>query len=260
MQMDGDHRFVFEHDGIRHDVYRDGSGPGVLLMHELPGMSQQCIDVADRLMARGFSPYLPLFFGHPRQNNKLAGAAGTAWLCVRGEMNALSSNAPSKIAVWLRTLCRRMLSECGGKGVGVIGMCLTGHLVISVMLDESVLVPVMCEPSVPLRAKTTERKAAVGVPAEDLARAAQRQLPVLGFRFATDTECPPQRFETLQGAFGACFRGESIPTGPNHPGNIPKEAHSVLTKYYVDEPDHPTRKAFDKIVERLETLRRRVTC
>jgi len=222
----------------------------------LPGMSPKCLEVADRLIARGFSPYLPLFFGEPGEYSVAKGLAGTARLCLRRELNALSADAPSEVAGWLRALCRRMLKECGGKGVGVIGMCLTGHLVISTMLDESVLVPVLCEPSVPLFAVTKKRKAAAGVPEEDLARAAQRakQAPLLGFRFDTDKKCPRERFQTLKGAFGGCFHGESIPTGPNNPGNIPEKAHSVLTEYYVDGPNHPTRMAFEKIVERLGGL------
>ncbi len=249
-------RFVFSHDNISHRVYGDGTGPGVLLLHELPGMSQQCIDVANRLAARGFSTYLPLLFGEPGMYSVATGLKGTFW-CLRHELNALTTNGTSRIADWLRALCRRMLQECGGKGVGVIGMCLTGHLVISVMLDESVLVPVMCEPSVPLRARSANRKAALGVPDADLQKAAERAriAPVLGFRFETDKECPPERFQTLDRVFGPCFRGESIPTGPDHPGNIPEKAHSVLTEYYVDESSHPTRQAFEKIVERLNSLR-----
>jgi len=97
----------------------------------------------------GFSAYLPLLFGKLGMDNKLVGPA-SAILCLRKELNSLSTNAPSNIAGWLRVLCRRIHAECGGRGVGVIGMCLTGNLVLSVMLDESVPVPVMCEPAVPL--------------------------------------------------------------------------------------------------------------
>jgi len=62
MRLDGDHCFEFEHDGITHPVYRDGSGPGVLVMHEMPGMTPKCLELADRLIGnasrricRGFS-------------------------------------------------------------------------------------------------------------------------------------------------------------------------------------------------------------
>ena len=36
--VDDDHKFVFQDGNITHPVYRDGQGPGVLILHELPGM------------------------------------------------------------------------------------------------------------------------------------------------------------------------------------------------------------------------------
>jgi len=258
MRLDGDHRFVFRHEGITHPVFRDGTGPGVLVMHELPGMTDRCLQLADRLIGQGFSAYLPLFFGEPGMESVARGLTQTALLCLRAELNSLTTNGPSKIAVWLRALCRKMLNECGGRGVGVIGMCLTGNLVLSVMLDESVLVPVMCEPAVPIAPLTAARKAALGVPDEDARKAAERaqHVQVLGFRFATDSRSPEERFRTLEQLFGRCFKGTRIPTGPDNPGNIPPDSHSVLTgRFDYDDVDHPARKALDEVIAQLHTLR-----
>lgn len=69
MRLHGDHRFDFEHDGIPHTVFREGSGPGVLVMREAPGMSDRCLALGDRLIGAGFSAYLPLFFGEPGMDN-----------------------------------------------------------------------------------------------------------------------------------------------------------------------------------------------
>ena len=190
-------------------------------------------------------------------DNKLVGPA-SAILCLSKELNSLSTNAPSKIAGRLRALCRRIHAECGGRGVGVIGMCLIGNLLLSVMLDESVLVPVMCEPAVPLVPWSKERTAALGVPDDDARRAAERarKVQVLGFRFETDTKCPDDRFQTLEQLFGKkCFKGKTIPTGPNNPGKIPNGSHSVLTgEFDYSDLNHPARKALDEIIERLQTL------
>jgi dienelactone hydrolase len=257
MRLDGNHRFTFKYDGISHSVFRDGSGPGVLLMHEAPGMSDRCLALADRLIGAGFTAYLPLFFGKPGMDNKLAGPALVV-LCLRRELNSLATNAPSEIAGWLRALCRRIHNESHGRGVGVIGMCLTGNLVLSVMLDESVLVPVLCEPAVPFVPWSKKRKAALGVPDDDVKRAAERakQVQVLGFRFETDTKCPDERFQTLEQIFGTtCFKGKRIPTGPSNPGQIPNGSHSVLTgEFDYDDLNHPARKALDEIIEQLQTL------
>jgi len=106
MHLDGDHRFAFQHDGITHTVFRDGSGPGVLVMHEAPGMSDRCLALADRLIAAGFSTYLPLFFGKPGMDNKPRGVA-TVILCLWKELNSLSTNGPSEIAGWLAPFAAR---------------------------------------------------------------------------------------------------------------------------------------------------------
>ena len=76
MRLDGDHRFIFEHDGITHPVYHDASGPGVLVMHEAPGMSDRCLALAERLIAARFSAYLPLFFFGKRFGSTLVDVAG----------------------------------------------------------------------------------------------------------------------------------------------------------------------------------------
>jgi dienelactone hydrolase len=256
MRLGDGHQFDFEHEGITHTVFHDGSGPGVLVMHEAPGMSDRCLALADRLTKAGFTAYLPLFFGKRGTDSKLT--AAHAILCLRKELNSLRTNAPSEIAGWLRALCRRIHTECQGRGVGVIGMCLTGNLVLSVMLDESVLVPVMCEPAVPVCPWSKERKAALGVPDDDVKMAAERakQVQVLGFRFETDTKCPDERFQTLEQIFGStCFKGTRIPTGPSNPGQIPDGSHSVLTgKFNYDDLNHPARRALDEVIDRLRTL------
>lgn len=55
IQIDDAHRFQFAEGGISHPVYRDGAGPGILILHELPGMSDACIRLADAA-AREWGP------------------------------------------------------------------------------------------------------------------------------------------------------------------------------------------------------------
>jgi len=254
IHIDDAHRFEFTEGGISHPVYRDGTGPGVLLLHELPGMSDRCIHLAELVMRAGYTVYLPLLFGRPGQSSGLKGMA--AVLCLRREFNLFATDRSSPISGWLLALCRRIKAECGGKGVGAIGMCLTGGIVLSLLLDDTVLAPVLSQPAMPLLLKLPglppidERKAALGISPDHLQEAVKRSAaaPILGYRFATDTTCPKERFDTLETTFGANFRGTQIPTGPENPGNIPNGAHSVLTEYFVDEPGHPTRQALDEIL------------
>ena len=49
----------FEHDGISRPVYTRGDGPGIVVMHEVPGIYDAVIEFADRLVAAGYRVYLP---------------------------------------------------------------------------------------------------------------------------------------------------------------------------------------------------------
>lgn len=150
MHIDKSHKFTLTDHGITHPVYRDGRGPGVLILHELPGLSPKCIELARLVMQEGYTVYLPLLLGSPGQNSLRKGLFPLVKFCITREFNALSTHAPSRISTWLRALCRRMKEECGGPGVGAIGMCMTGNVILSLMLDDSVLAPVMTQPSFPL--------------------------------------------------------------------------------------------------------------
>lgn len=247
---DDAHRFQFAHDGMSHAVFRDGAGPGVLLMHELPGMTPSCLKLAARIRDAGYTVYLPLFFGAPGQT--LSGLAyGRALFCVRREFHVLARRTTSPIAGWLRALCGRMRDECGGPGVGAIGMCLTGNVVLALMVDDVVMAPVTCQPSLPF-GLTAAHRSELGVSPDDLAcaRDRSRTVPLLGYRYQTDGTCPRERFVRLRQEFGDGFRGTEFATGPHAPGKPPHGAHSVLTGPHadLDDPAHPARRALDEIL------------
>jgi dienelactone hydrolase len=47
-------------------------------------------------------------------------------------------------------LARLAHRECGGRGVGAIGMCLTGCFALSMALDPGVLTPVLAQSGLPV--------------------------------------------------------------------------------------------------------------
>ena len=51
------------------------------------------------------------------------GAAIFQKVCVSAEFRAFAANESSPVTVWLRSLARLAHDECGGPGVGAIGMC-----------------------------------------------------------------------------------------------------------------------------------------
>jgi dienelactone hydrolase len=235
--------FVFADGDISHTVYRKGSGRAVVLMHELPGMVPQCITLAEAIAAQGFTVYMPLMFGRPGETAPLK---FTLQLCISREFRMFSIGGKSPIVDWMRALASKAHTECGGPGVGAIGMCLTGNFVISLMADETVIAPVASQPSLPL-GFSDEKKRHIGVPADDVAAAQKRGGPIMGVCFSGDPFCPPTRFDAIRAAFGKNFREIVIDSSPGNPHGIGKMAHAVLTRDFVDKEGHPTRQARDAV-------------
>ena len=131
-------------------------------------------------------------------------------------------------------------------------MCLTGGFALAMMVDETVLAPVLSQPSLPF-ALGAERKADVGVSDSDLARARQRcedeDICVLGLRFSGDSLSPTDRFQRLRAELGDHFVAVEIDSGKNNPEGYRKAAHSVLTEDLRDEPGSATRNALDQVLE-----------
>jgi dienelactone hydrolase len=231
--------------GITHHVYTCGEGPAVVLMHELTGMTDLFLKLARRIADAGYRVYLPHFFGPVDAYDIPAGVL----YCLRNEFNVLFSNGKSRITSWLLALCEKADAECGHHGVGVIGLCLTGNIVMSAMVHPSVRLGVMSEPALPFI-----HKAALGIPESDIERAKRRALvyPMLGYRFSTDTKCTHAKFQTMQDTFGAGIRLTEIATGVA-PWNIPNKSHSVLTQHYdkMEDPNHPVQHAIDEILTEL---------
>lgn len=252
-------------------VYRKGEGPAILLMHELPGMIPECVDLARRIADAGFTVYLPLLFGQPDKPLSFPNMlARTVQLCISQEFYCFAKHRSSPITDWLRALCRKIHQDCGGKGVGVVGMCLTGGFVLSLMADDSVIAPVLSQPALPLGI-TASHKAALGVSPKDLELAkskAKKGIPLLALRFSGDIISPPEKFNTLRQEFGdtpetiekspeLCWkRGPALETievnsTSNNPFKIPRNSHAVLSLGYRG-PDHPTNRVFQRVIEFLQ--------
>jgi dienelactone hydrolase len=246
--------FAFSDGGIEHRVFKAGRGPGVLLMHELPGMTGACTALAEEI-AREFTVFLPLMFGRP---GDYAPLRSLARLCIGREFKLFANRGGSPIADWLRALCRKIHRDCGGAGVGAIGMCLTGNFAISLMADPAVLAPVASQPSLPL-AWSGAGRAALAVTDADLDAATGRGksgVTLLGLRFSDDRLCPRERFATLTQTFGPAFAKIEIDSSKGNRWGIRANAHSVLTDDFVDASGHPTRAARDAV---LDFLRERLS-
>ena len=62
-ELDSWVRSDFVASGVSHDVYRKGTGPGVIVIHEIPSMSPQCVAFGQEVVDGGFTVVMPHLFG-----------------------------------------------------------------------------------------------------------------------------------------------------------------------------------------------------
>jgi dienelactone hydrolase len=232
---------------ITHKIYSKGTGPDVLLMHELPGMTPECIRLGSTLADAGFAVHLPLLFGEPGDNRTLWFGVG---ICIRREINLFLRSGNSALLEWLRAWCRSRQNGDRNTGIGVIGLCLTGNFAISLLADANVLAPVASEPALPFGLGRTARSC-IGVSDDDLALGKTRNatgVPLMCLRFSNDRLSPRARFAAIQEAYPIGFRGIEIDSSAGNPNGISSRAHSVLTEDFRDQAGHPTRAALDQVI------------
>jgi dienelactone hydrolase len=246
----------FTGGGLTHDVYEKGSGPGVVLIPEVPGMTPEVLGLADHLVASGFTVAVPSPFGVPGK------AASTGYvlrvvsrLCVAAEFRAFAANAHRPITDFLRAVAADLASRTPASGVGVIGMCFTGGFALATAVDSSVLASVMSQPAVPFPLGKT-RSADPGLSQTELSqivgRTAKGGLCVMGLRFSEDASVPAARFAGLKARLGDAFEVIQIDSSPGNTGGFSKGAHSVLTS---EVRENPTNEAFDARARVVDFLR-----
>lgn len=248
-------------DGVTKRVYVSGQGPAVIVMAEMPGISPHVARFARWVRDAGFRAYVPSLFGRdgawPQAEEGL-GILRRA--CVSAEFRALAANASSPVTQWLRALARQAHLECGGVGVGAVGMCFTGNFALTMMLEPAMLAPVLSQPSLPL-----DDPAGIESSPEELAlireRLEREDLTVLAYRFEGDKYCRAERFAAYRAALGDRFDGRVLsdcaanPSPPPFFRDIIASPHSVLTAHLIDARGEPTLRARDEV---LDFLRRRL--
>jgi hypothetical protein len=220
-------------------------------MHEVPGISAEVVRFARRVVDAGFTVFMPRLFGPVGvETTPFNRVSELLRICISREFHVLAENRSSPIADWLRALARHIHEEVGGRGIGVVGMCVTGNFALTLTLDPWVVAPVMGHPSLPLPI-TRAKAAAAHVTPETFANARRRTteegLKVLGVRFHGDTLfCRAVRFETLRHELGDGFEGIELPAASAKPQLEPP--HSVLTIGLIDREGEPTHEAVERVL------------
>ncbi len=245
-------RSDFTYRDVTHPVYRKGSGPAVVVIHELPGLTPSVAAFGRRVAEHGFTAVMPVLFGEAgREMSTGYVVRELTRVCVSKEFHAFARQEGNPVTAWLLALARDAHAECGGPGVGALGMCFTGGFALAMSVDPTIVAPVLSQPSLPFPVSRSHRRA-LNISDTDLdlvkARTGADGLCVLGLRFTGDRSSPPERFARLREELGHAFIGIEIDSSPGNPDGIPKLAHSVLTEHFVDEPGHPTRAALDQVL------------
>ena len=243
----------FTGGGYTHDVYRKGAGPGVVLIPEIPGIHPGVLGLGNHLVDNGFTVAIPSLFGEPGKPKTTAYIATTvARACVAKEFAAFATNKQRPVSLFLRALARDLNASTPGKGVGVIGECFTGGFALAAAVDDSVLAPVLSQPSVPLPLGRAPRRDP-GLSESELTivanRAANEGLCAMGLRFSEDPVVPAERFAVLKERLGDAFEVIEIDSRPGNEHGFAKSAHSVLTQEVREVDGHPAYEARKRVVE-----------
>lgn len=237
-------------------VYVSGVGPAVIVMAEMPGISPHLVRFARWVREAGFTVYIPSLFGRDGAVQDVDEAIGVfRRACVSAEFRAFGSGGSSAVTLWLRALASLAHAECGGPGVGAIGMCFTGNFALTMMLEPAMLAPVVSQPSLPL-----DEPGGLEISDQELlairARLDREDLSVRAYRFAGDAFCRAERFDAYARALGARFEARVLPDSAANPGPLPPfhqkfvtTPHSVVTVHLIDEAGQPTRAASDEIID-----------
>jgi len=257
----GFERNTFTHAGKTRTIFRQGTGPAVIVTSEMPGITPKVIEFAERVATIGCTVVMPHLFGDPGRDPTpdAHGRLGTARYalssivptCISRDFTVWATGKTSPVITWLRALAAAEHERCGGPGVGAVGMCFTGGFALAMATDDRLLAPVLSQPSLPL-GPPGRAKRSIDISAADLAivkqRCANDGLRVLGLRFKGDRFVPPERFEFLRAELGDAFVAVELEDADANPAGALKP-HSVLTEHLIDEPGQPTRAALDQVLD-----------
>ncbi|MCE9598847.1 MAG: dienelactone hydrolase family protein [Spirochaetia bacterium] len=241
-------------------VYVGGSGPAVIVMPEMPGISPHVARFSRWVRNAGFTVYMPSLFGRDGAVPTVReGVVIFKRACASAEFRAFASNDSSPVTQWLRALARLAHEERGGRGVGAIGMCFTGNFALTMMLEPSMVAPVVCQPSLPL-----DDAGGINMAPSELAEVKERldreNLNIMAYRFAGDSYCKAERFAAYEKALGKHFVGHVLPDTAANPITTPffekviASPHSVVTAHLIDEAGQPTIAARDEILAFFKAL------
>lgn len=243
-------------------VYRDGTGPPVVLVHELSGLTPEVVACARTVVDAGFSVWLPVLAGpvpSRSANDRRRAALG---VCVSRDIHLLRTGATSPVVTPLRELVS-YAAEASGTGVaGVIGMCFSGGFALALAAEAPVRAAVAAQPSLPFATPLTPWCARdLGISREDeewlAARLRSGETDVYVTRFSDDRTSPATRAREIEERLGLPV--DELPSGPGNAYGFTGRDHSVLSFAPARHTDGPAAVRLAETMDRvLRFLRARL--
>jgi dienelactone hydrolase len=208
-------------------VYAAGSGPPVVVMHELFGLTPEVLEFADRVRGAGFTVYLPVFAGPIPSDTGLRRKAAALRCCISREINLFATKTSAVV-----TPVRALANAVADPHVGVVGMCMSGGFAIAAATASSVRAAVAAEPSLPVVTPFTRGCATqFGLSPNDehavQVRVAADDVELYITRFSQDRMSPSARLDAINRRLGPTgIVSDVIASGPDTPFSA--KAHSVL--------------------------------
>jgi dienelactone hydrolase len=243
-------------DGRKIEIYSRGHGPAVLLLHEIPALTPECLRLGGYIADRGFTVHVPLLFGRPPSAGRTSGLRGLLGACLFDRFSCFSTASSGRVVQDMRTLSAQLHREHPEQRMGVVGLCITGAIPLTLATDPWVGAVVLGQPALPFAIRNAT-KAAIAAAPGDIAEVKKRHVPVLALRFSQDAISPCARLDSLCTQFGPQMQVLEVASGTDD-SDIPKSAHAVLTAELGPEtqPQHPTRVALQQtlafLVENLQ--------
>ena len=239
---------TFTAAGLTRKVFRKGSGPGVVVVHEIPGITPKVTAFAQEVVDAGFTVVMPSLVGTPgREISNGYMASSMLRVCIAREFTHWALDHTSPVIGFLRALARNLHDDVGGPGVGAVGMCFSGGFALAMMVDDIMVAPVLSQPSLPFAVGNPKRKADLNLAPDDrlaVARRASEGCQVLGLRYMGD-KLVGTRFDSLRELLGDAFIAVELPSND-------KGDHSVLT----EERDDPSvQRVIEFLRAKLQTAR-----
>ena len=112
-------RTTFTNDGKTRDVFRTGTGPAVIVVAEMPGITPKVLDFALRVRDIGCTVAVPHLFGEPGKDPFAKGQLGAlgyvvssiAPACISKEFTVLATGATSPVIDWAPARSRKRCSR-----------------------------------------------------------------------------------------------------------------------------------------------------